>query len=241
MAAATRRLPDTGPRPATDDPIPLLEPLRGLLPDGLRRGDAAELDSPQRSPDALSLALLAGALAAGLWCAAIATPDLGIAALADMLGAERRDALDRLITVPEPGERWPEAVTGLADGVDLVLIRPPAAVPADMARRVDARLRQGRSTGTRHAAALLVLGSWPTARLTLSIARRQCTGLDGVGPTAGTGQFTGATVLVTARGRATAGRPRTARLLLPAPDGAARDLIETPATAQPARRLSSVA
>ena len=245
------------------DAIPVLEPLAALLPQGLRRGETVALTSRDRSPDYLALALLAGALAAGLWCAAVGVPDLGGVALAELLSAPgdpvtpvasgvtgapgisrspgssggafddaaRDAALDRLLLVPEPGERWAELTAGLADGVDLLLVRPPGAVSADVGRRVDARLRQGRASGTRHSAAMLVLGSWAGARLVLHTAQTIWTGLDGVGPNAGTGHLTGGRGTVVAEGRATAGRPRTVRLWLPAADGAARALIDVQAPA----------
>jgi len=208
----------------------VLEPFRGLLPEGLRRGEAVSLASRDRSPDYLALALLAGALAAGLWCAAVGVAGLGGVALAELLGdTDRRAALDRLLLVPEPGEQWAEVTAGLADGVDLLLVRPPGAVSAEVGRRVDARLRQGRASGTRHSAAMLVLGNWAGARMVLRTAQTVWTGLDGVGPSAGTGHLTGGRGTLVAEGRATAGRPRTLRLWLPAADGVARALIDVQA------------
>lgn len=219
--------------PAPDpDTIPVPEPLSGLLPGGLRRGEAAALATRDKGPDYLALALLAEALKAGLWCAVVGVPELGLAALAGLLGpaARRQDALDRLILVAEPAQQWAEVTATLADGVDLLLARPATPVRAETAQRVDARLRQGRSTGTRHSAALLVLGGWPTARLVLRIARTDWTGLDGIGPTAGTGHLTAGRATVVAQGRATAGRPRVARLWLPDATGAVRSLSDNPGT-----------
>ncbi|HEU5332893.1 MAG TPA: hypothetical protein VFU73_09020 [Actinocrinis sp.] len=176
------------------------------------------------------MALLAGALAAGLWCAAVGVAGLGGVALAELLGdTDRRAALDRLLLVPEPGEQWAEVTAGLADGVDLLLVRPPGAVSAEVGRRVDARLRQGRASGTRHSAAMLVLGSWASARMVLRTTQTIWTGLDGIGPSAGTGHLTGGRGTLVAEGRATAGRPRTLRLWLPAADGVARALIDVQA------------
>jgi len=253
------------PVDAGERPVPVLDALSGLVPRGLRRGEAVSVASRGRAPDFLTLALLAGALRAGLWCAAVGAAGLGGIALADLLGqgTQRRTGLARLLMVPEPGERWAEVAAGLADGVDLLLVRPPGEVPAQLARRIDARLRQGRATsgGSRHSAALVVLGAWPSARLVLRTARTVWTGLDGVGPTAGTGQLTGGQATVVAEGRAGAGRPRTARLWLPSATGAAEYLTdgqpgESPVSASapesasasvpesasaPARRLSAVA
>jgi hypothetical protein len=222
---------------AIPDPaaVPVPEPLAGLLPGGLRRGEAAALATRNQGPDYLALALLAEALKAGLWCSVIGVPELGLAALAGLLGpaARRQAALDRLILVTEPGEQWAEITATLADGVDLLLVRPATAVRAETAQRVDARLRKGRSAGTTHSAALLVLGGWPTARLALRIARMDWTGLDGIGPTAGTGHLTAGRATVVAQGRATAGRPRTARLWLPDATGAVRSLSDDPRTMTP--------
>jgi hypothetical protein len=256
------------------DAVPVLEALSGLVPQGLRRGEAVSVATREGTPDSLTLALLAGALRVGLWCAAVGlsgTAGLGGIALADLVGAcgegsedggdrklgeskERRAGLERLLVVPSPGPRWAEVAAGLADGVDLLLVRPPAEVPAQLVRRLDARLRQGRATagGSRHSAALVVLGTWPSARLTLRTARTVWTGLDGVGPTAGTGQVTGGQATVVAEGRAMAGRPRTVRLWLPSATGAAASLIDgrrsgaddlasVSTSASAARRLVAVA
>jgi hypothetical protein len=89
----------------------------------------------------------------------------------------------------------------------------------------------------------------------LRTARTVWTGLDGVGPTAGTGQVTGGQATVVAEGRATAGRPRTVRLWLPSATGAAAALTDgqaggavpeqvpdaTPDTVPASRRLAAVA
>jgi hypothetical protein len=236
--------------------VPVLDVLSGLLPEGLRRGETVSLAgssagpsarSPgglsggpsgrpsaggDRSPGYLALALLAGALRAGLWCAAVGVPGLGGLALADLLGQgpERQAGLARLLVAPEPGERWAQVTAALADGVDLLLVRPPGQVPAQLARRIDARLRQSRSGGTRHSAALLVLGAWPGARLELRTVRTVWTGLSGVGPTAGTGHLTGGQATLVAAGRATGGRTRTTRLWLPTASGAAAPLTEAEIT-----------
>ncbi len=186
--------------------------------------------------DYLALALLAGALAAGLWCAVVGVPELGGPALADLVAGEadleRTSALDRLVVVPAPGEQWPEVVAALADGVDLVLVRPGTEVRAEVGRRVDARLRQGRSSGTRHSAALVVLGDWSSARLVLRTAATTWTGLDGVGPTRGCGRLTGGVSMLLAEGRATGGRRHSARMWLPAADGTARPIDDAAAAAR---------
>lgn len=225
--------------------VPVLDVLSGLLPEGLRRGEAVSLAGPlaggDRSPGYLALALLAGALRAGLWCAAVGVTGLGGLALADLLGRgpERKAALARLLVAPEPAEQWAQVTAALADGVDLLLLRPPEQIPAQLARRIDARLRQSRSGGTRHSAALLVLGAWPGARLELRTARTVWTGLSGIGPTAGTGHLTGGQTTIVAAGRATGGRTRTTRLWLPTATGAAAPLTETDATSATTGDLAS--
>jgi hypothetical protein len=243
LAAAADRH-GVGRAQAAAAPVPVLDALGGLLPQGLPRGEAVSVGTREGTPDFLTLALLAGALRAGLWCAAVGLAGAagpGGVALADLLGrdaGQRRAGLERLLVVPEPGERWAEAAASLADGVDLLVVRPPGQAAAQLVRRVDARLRRG-------VAALVVLGPWPTARLELRTARTVWTGLDGVGPTAGTGHLTGGQATVVAEGRATAGRPRTVRLWLPSASGAVAALTEEApapaATTVPARRLAAVA
>lgn len=240
---------------ACTDAVPVPEPLAGLLPGGLHRGEVAALATRHRDrhPDYLVLALLAEALNAGLWCAVVGVPDLGLPALTGMLGptppaapvpgptadraASRKAALDRLLLVPEPGDRWAEALAALADGVDLLVVRPTTPVSTQTADRIDAHLRPNHSPEpphthgvTTHGAALLVLGGWPTAHLSLRITRADWTGLDGIGPTTGAGRLTGCRATVVAQGWATAGRPRAARLWLPDTNGSVRALSDDPRT-----------
>ncbi len=190
-------------------PVPLLAPLAPLLPQGLRRGGVAVVASHGGAPDFLTLALLAGGLTAGLWCAAVGVPQLGGVAPAEMFGCDEK-ALDRLLVVREPGGAWVRVVELLADGVDVIVLRPPAAVPAGLRRRVEARLRQGRAEGVTHPPVLLVLGAWPGAAVTLRTGQTVWTGLSGVGSSAGTGHLTGCNATVTALGRAADGGPLTA-------------------------------
>jgi len=236
---------ETGP----DDQgaIPVGGPLSALLPDGVRRGDVVAIETGDQSVDYLTLALLAGALDAGLWCGVVGVPEMGALALAELAsvgvsptGASPSGnipagagALDRLLLVPEPGEQWAEIVAVLADGVDLVLVRPTTAVTAAVSRRVDARLRQGRSAGTRHSAALLVLGSWGSARLVLRTTQTMWSGLAGAGAgaNAGTGHLTGGRATIVAEGRATGGRACTVRLWLPTAAGTMASLGVEPAPA----------
>lgn len=202
---------------AASDSIPVPAALAALVPGGVRRGEAtalADAASGTATVDYLTLALLAEALRQGLWCAAVGAKALGGAALAGLLGAAalREGALRRLLVVAEPGERWAEVAAVLADGVDLVLVCPPGAVSAQVARRVDARLRQGAADEARHRAALLVLGPWPSARTVLRVRRIGWTGLG-----EGVGRLVGGRAEVAAEDRTR--RVRTVQVWLPGPDG----------------------
>ena len=196
------------------EPIGVPEPLGTLLPEGLRRGEALMLSGDAgaglTTVDYLTLALLAGALRQGLWCAAVGVRGLGGAALAGLVGdaAVGEGALQRLLVVARPGERWAEIAAVLADGVDVVLLAPPGPVPERVARRVDARLRQGAGDEARHRAALLVLGAWPGARTTLRVRRL---GWSGFGD--GVGHLIGGRALIGAEDRAR--RVRTVQVDLP--------------------------
>jgi hypothetical protein len=190
------------------------------------------------SVDYLSLALLAAALRQGLWCAAVGVHGLGGAALAGLLGAAalREGALQRLLVVAGPGERWAEIAAVLADGVDLVLLAPNGPVPAQLGRRLDARLRQGSAEESRHRAALLVLGAWPGARTVLRVRRLGWRGFD-----RGVGRLVGGDAVIGAEDRTR--RLRTVQVRLPDDLGAAVPLAGLPRLGKerPAPRLTAVA
>ncbi|MFD0634232.1 hypothetical protein ACFQ9X_24455 [Catenulispora yoronensis] len=67
---------------------------------------------------------------------------------------------------------------------------------------------------------LLVAGEWPGADVRLRLTESVWSGLG-----AGTGHLTGRRVTVAVDGRGAAGRERTARLWLPAADGAVREWV----------------
>lgn len=190
--------------------IPVLPALRGLLPGGLPRGQVVTVDAA----GALPLALVAGAITAGvpavdLWCAMVGLPECGMLAAAGM-GAN----LDRLILVDRPGERWADVVATLLSAAGMVLVQPPGPPPAGIIRRLTALARQ-------HGAALVVVGQWEGARLRLQVTSSLWIGLEH-----GHGHLQGRRVQVVADGRGAGGRPRSAWLWLPGPDGsvAAADL-----------------
>lgn len=195
--------------------VPVLAALRTLVPGGaLRRGGVLAVGDRVRprsdAPSYLTLALAAGATAGGAWCGVVGLPAFGIAAASGM-GAD----LGRFLMVDEPGERWAEAVSVLAGAVDVVLVRPPRRPGGEHVRRIGARIRR---TARQRGAALVVAGDWPGADLRLRMTRTAWSGLGD-----GTGHLTGRQVTIVADGRGAAGRERTARLWLPAADGAVRE------------------
>lgn len=191
---------------AQDRLLPVLPPLARLLPDGgLRRGTVVDVPAST----SLALALLAGASAAGSWCAAVGLSSLGLVAAAE-LGV----ALDRfpLVAAPRGAEEWSWAVAALLDAVDVVLARPPGPIGATRARRLAARARE-------RSAVLLVTGAaagtWPEgADVRLSVTRAAW---EGVGQ--GHGCLRARRVDVVVEGRGAASRPRRASLWLPGPGG----------------------
>lgn len=193
--------------------------LGGLFPDGgLQRGSVVEVGGP--GAVSLSLALAAGVMAGGAsrWVAAVGFPSLGLVAAAQ-LGVP----LDRLALVPSPGERWPAVVAALLDGVDLLLLSPPAGLKASDARRLAARARE------RGAVMVPVLhggpGRWPeSADLRLEGGTAVWNGLG-----QGHGILRSRRMEVALSGRRMGGgRRRSSALWLPGPGGA-------PAPAEPAQ------
>ena len=181
--------------------LPVVPALQPLLPgQGLRRGTTVAVG---RSA-ALALALVAGASVAGSWVAAVGLPDLGIVA-----AAENGIVLERLALVPAPGARaWPTVVAALLDAVDVVLVRPPAGLPAGQARRLAARARE-------RGAVLVPLGAWSEpADLRLTVVASNWQGLG-----QGHGRLQARRVEVVAGGRGAAARERRLPLWLPAADG----------------------
>jgi hypothetical protein len=181
--------------------LPVVPALRQLLPgQGLRRGMTVTVS---RSA-ALALALVAGASATGSWVAAVGLPDLGIVA-----AAETGITLERLALVPSPGARaWPAVVAALLDAVDVVLVRPPARLPAAQARRLAARARE-------RGAVLVPLGPWSEpADLRLAVTASAWHGLG-----QGHGSLRARQVEVLVAGRGAATRERRVLLWLPSPNG----------------------
>ncbi len=180
--------------PRLDTPgLPTHPALARLLPGGaLQEGATYSID---RSLTLLML-LLAAPSAAGIWCGVVGVPEFGVEAAAGF-GID----LERLALVPRPGDQWLAATAALADAMGVIVTRPPRQASDASVARLSARLRKRGAT-------MLVLGSWPQSEATLSITESVWTGIgDGHG-NLGTRE---ATVSVTSK---TAGRPRSARLVL---------------------------
>jgi hypothetical protein len=215
-------VPGSGSLPVSGtETLPILPGLRDLLPRGaLARGSV--LAVPEFG--LLCLALVAGASAAGAWCGIAGVPEAGLlAAVGAGLDAERT------LLVPDPGPAWPQVVASLLEGCELVLLRPPAAAPVQVRRRLEAVLR-------RAGGVLLVAGDWPGAQVRLRVISQRWTGLGD-----GHGRVRACCAEVTADGRGEAGLTRTRWLWLPAEDGGvtAADPVDIPVTDDPFPRPAS--
>ena len=124
---------------------PLLPCFSPLLPYGLRAGAVYSLEAPL----SVAMALLAGPSAEGEWCGVAGVPEFGTEAAAGF-----GIALERLVLVPDLGERWLVTLSALADVLPLLLLKPPGRASAGNASRLASRLRERGCT-------LLVLGGWP--------------------------------------------------------------------------------
>jgi hypothetical protein len=220
-ASAVFRAPASGlPAVSGTGTLPVLPALRDLLPrGGLARGSV--LAVPEFG--LLCLALAAGASAAGAWCGIAGVPEAGLAAAVGTgLDAERT------LLVPDPGPGWPQVVASLLDGCELVLLRPPATVPVQVRRRLEAVLR-------RAGGVLLVAGDWPGAQVRLRVITQRWTGLGD-----GHGQVRACCAEVTADGRGEAVLTRTRWLWLPAEDGGVTlaDPVDIPEPGIPVTRMS---
>jgi hypothetical protein len=198
--------------------VPVLAALGELLPrGGLARGSVLTV----AEFGLLALALVVGASAAGAWCGIAGVPEAGVLA-AVSLGLDA----ERTLLVPEPGPAWPQVVTSLLDGCELVLVRPPVPASAQARRHLDVTLRRGRGV-------LLVAGDWPGAQVRLRVAGQWWTGLG-----AGHGRLRACRAEITTEGRGAAAMARTRWLWLPGEDGtiAPVDPVDVPAAGPPPGR-----
>jgi hypothetical protein len=195
--------------------LPTAEALAPLLPGGaIRVGGSYSVHESVL----LAMTMLQAASAAGAWCAVVGVPSFGVEAAA-ATGID----LERLVLVPDPGDQWLTVTAALADVAQIVLTRPLGrVVPGDVSR-LSARLRQ-------RGGALVALGSWPGADVSLRVTRSEWSGIGD-----GHGFLTERRVTVSASGRAGAGRPVDADLLLPAADGTVRSAVPDAAASGPSR------
>ena len=180
---------------ARDERLPVLPPLEPLLPGGgLRRGSVVAVSGS----NALLLAVVAAASAAGSWVGAVGLPDLGLVA-AERIGV----ALERLALVPDPGSQWPTVTGALLDALDIVIVQPPARARAADTRRLQAKARERGSV-------LVAAGGWPEgADVRLAVTARRWAGLGD-----GHGHLQSCEVDVVVSGRGAASREQRGRLLL---------------------------
>jgi hypothetical protein len=180
--------------------LPVLPALRELLPGGgLQRGSVVTTGDW----GLLSLALAAGAVADGAWCAIVGVPAVGARA-AVQAGLDP----ERVLLVAEPGPGWTQVVASLLDGFDIVLLRPPDQPPAQSRRKLEAAAR-------RYGSVLVIAGDWPGAQSRLLITDAEWTGIG-----TGHGRLRARKARVIASGRGAGERARSAWLWLPGPDGA---------------------
>ncbi|MFD1338850.1 hypothetical protein [Microbacterium lemovicicum] len=186
--------------------LPTHPALAELLPGGgLRPGAAYSLPSST----SLLLALLARPSQEGSWCGVIGMPELGAEA-AERIGVD----LERLVMVPDPGERWLAVAATVADVLPIVAVRPQGRPMGTEVSRLAARLRD-------RGAVLLVQGPWPQAEATLTVSEPEWSGLGD-----GFGYLAGRALTVTASSRRWP-VPRKSRMLLPAADGTVSTLRES--------------
>lgn len=185
--------------------LPVADPLRTLLPDGLVRGRSMACRGTAAT--SLALALAVDATAGGSWLATVDLPWLGVEA-ADELGIP----LERLVRIdigdPDDGGAWADLVAAVVDGFELVITRVPRRLGAATLRRVQARVQ------TREAV-LLVVGE-PGPLVADTALETSAAAWDGVED--GWGHLRRRRVTVTVSGRRVP-RPRRAQLWLPGPDG----------------------
>src|SRR5260221_10472918 len=218
-SAGSGALPDA-------DLLPVLPALRDLLPHGaLQRGSVVAAGNW----NLLCVALAAGRVAAGAWCAVAGIPEFGVAAAADAGLAPAR-----VLLIPGLGPNWAQVVISLLDGCDLVLLRPPDRPPPQARRKLEAAVR-------RHGAVLLVAGDWDGAPVRLRIAAQECAGIG-----QGHGRLRGRRAHVVADGRGGWSRSHARWLSLPDPDGAVtaadpalRGTARDPALASTARHAGT--
>lgn len=206
-----KRASQLGPEVAglgADRMLPVLPPLADLFPwRGLRRGSTVTV-ARGSSPGAttLMLALIAAASKVGSWCAIVGVPYLGLVAAAEM-GVE----LERTALIPHPGAQHEKVIATLLDGFDIVVAATQGMPAPALRQQLAARARQ-------HGSVLIPFrdlqggSDWEGADVALSTEVSTWHGLG-----RGSGRLRSRELVVVARGRGAATRPRQASLWLPGP------------------------
>jgi hypothetical protein len=183
--------------------LPVAAPIAALLPDGgLRRGSAVRCTGDGAL--SLALAVAAGPSEAGSWCGLVGLDDVGALAAAGY-GVD----LGRLVVVHAAPAQWAVAAGALVDGIDVVVVAPPAHARPAAVRTLEARARD-------RGAVLVVVEdrpSWPV-EVALAVADSRWHGL-----AEGAGRLQARRVTVVARGRGAAARPVRQELWLPTATG----------------------
>ncbi len=119
--------------------LPLDEPWRSLVPGAtLRRGSTVVVEAPRGFGGlSLALSLVSEASTGGHWTGVVGVDDPGVLAMAEF-GLDLR----RVLFVPRPLGVWAESAADLLDGVELLLVRPPARPGFAPARRLMDRVRE---------------------------------------------------------------------------------------------------
>ncbi|MFM9878490.1 MAG: hypothetical protein ACKVOG_11690 [Rhodoglobus sp.] len=186
--------------------LPTHPAIAELLPGGgLKQGAAYSVERSAM----LIMTLLTGPSAAGVWCAVVGVPEFGVEA-ASHFGID----LERLVLVPHPGDQWLAVTAAVADVMGVVVTRPPKQASDSSVARLSARLRQRGAT-------LLVLGTWPQSEAMLSLSDSEWFGVG-----EGDGHLSARQATVTVTHRLT-GRPRSARLWLPAADETVQRVVRS--------------
>lgn len=179
--------------------VPVAAELVSLFPDGgLRPGSSYAVAGSL----SLLLALMSTPSRTGSWCAALGIPELGAEA-AERYGV----ALERLVLVPDPGERWITVAAALGEVVPVIAVRPSRRPHDAEVARLSARLRD-------RGGVLLVAGDWSQADVSLRVGEASWSGVG-----EGFGILRSRTVTVSATGRRSPAT-RHVRVQLPAPTGA---------------------
>lgn len=178
--------------------VPVADELSALFPEGgLRPGSTYSVTTST----SLLLALMSGASRSGSWCAILGMPTIGAEAAAGY-GLD----LERLVLVPDPGERWLSAASALSEVIPVIAVRPARRPHDAEVSRLSARLRD-------RGGVLLVCGDWAQADVSLRVSQAHW---EGVGE--GSGLLRSREVTITAEGRRSP-RSRRVHVQLPGPAG----------------------